>query len=60
MPKFLQAEIFLILGLGQVGVQVHAVLTGEDGRLAHQFGGNAEGEQGASTICTIEPGLGLW
>ena len=37
VTEFLLTENFFILGLSQVGVQVHAILTSEHGALSHQF-----------------------
>ena len=45
----LQHEILLVLRLAQVGVQPHAVLTGEDGALPQQF--RRHGEGGAGSQC---------
>ena len=46
VSEFLQAESLLVLGLGQVCVQVHTVLTRQPGRLLHQFPGHAERRAG--------------
>jgi len=42
MAEFLQAELFLVLGLSQVGMQMDAILARQLGRLLHQFAGHAE------------------
>lgn len=42
MTELLQAELFLIFGLGEMRVQVHAVFAREFGGLSHQFGCDAE------------------
>ena len=43
MPELLQAELFLVFGLGQMGVQVNAIFTRQLGGLLHQVAGHAEG-----------------
>ena len=42
----LEHEVFLILGLTQVGVQAHAVLPGQNGTFAQQVGRDGEGGAG--------------
>ncbi len=43
MPEFLQAELFLVFGLGQMSMQMDAIFTRQFGGLLHQVAGDAEG-----------------
>ena len=59
VAELLHAEDFLVLGLGQVGVQVDAVLARQHGALAHQVAGDAEGRAGGQDDLQHRAGFGV-
>ena len=59
MTEPLQAELFLVFGLGEMSVQMHAVFTRQFGGLFHQVAGDAERRTGRKHDLHDRAGLGV-